>query len=70
MRRLTQYSRALLGMALFFTALAVTASLMSAQMPTGKIFGTVTDEQGTPLPGVTVEATSPKLVGKGDGHLG
>jgi len=35
-----------------------------AQVPTSKLFGTVTDEQGTPLPGVTVEATSPKLVGK------
>jgi hypothetical protein len=42
--------------------LLVTA--LSAQTPTGKIFGTVTDEQGGPLPGVTVEATSPKLVGK------
>ena len=37
---------------------------LSAQTPTGKMFGTVTDDQGTPLPGVTVEATSPKLVGK------
>jgi hypothetical protein len=29
------------------------------------LFGVVTDEQGTPLPGVTIEATSPKLLGKG-----
>jgi hypothetical protein len=32
--------------------------------PQGKILGKVVDEQGGPLPGVTVEATSPKLVGK------
>ena len=32
--------------------------------PEGKITGKVTDDQGNPLPGVTVEATSPKLVGK------
>ncbi len=39
------------------------ASLFS-QVPTGQLYGTVTDEQGTPLPGVSVEATSPKLVGR------
>jgi len=33
-------------------------------MPEGKITGKVVDDQGNPLPGVTVEATSPKLVGK------
>ncbi|MBC7362116.1 MAG: TonB-dependent receptor [Candidatus Aminicenantes bacterium] len=32
--------------------------------PEGKITGKVVDDQGNPLPGVTVEATSPKLVGK------
>lgn len=32
--------------------------------PEGKITGKVSDDQGNPLPGVTVEATSPKLVGK------
>jgi hypothetical protein len=31
--------------------------------PEGKITGRVTDDQGVPLPGVAVEATSPKLVG-------
>ncbi|HUU37199.1 MAG TPA: TonB-dependent receptor [Candidatus Desulfaltia sp.] len=41
------------------------AAHLPAQAPTSKLFGTVTDEQGTPLPGVTVEAASPKLVGKG-----
>jgi hypothetical protein len=65
MGRLTQSSRALPGMALLVIALTVTAAFISAQTPTGKMLGTVTDEQGTPLPGVTVEATSPKLVGKG-----
>jgi hypothetical protein len=35
-----------------------------AQVPTGRVFGTVTDEEGIPLAGVTVEATSPKLVGR------
>jgi hypothetical protein len=38
-------------------------ALLSAQIPTGKIYGTVTDEEGNTLPGVTVEATSPKLIG-------
>lgn len=40
------------------------SGILSAQAPTGKIFGVVTDEDGTPLPGVSVEATSPKLIGK------
>jgi hypothetical protein len=43
---------------------ALVGAKLSAQTPTGKMFGTVTDEQGAALPGVTVEATSPKLVGK------
>jgi hypothetical protein len=48
---------------LFFSFLFVSA-FVCAQVPTGQIFGTVTDELGDPIPGVTVEATSPKLVGK------
>jgi len=48
---------------LLFTLLLATATI-SAQVPTGKISGTVTDEQGNPLPGVSVEASSPKLVGR------
>ncbi|MCK7480054.1 MAG: carboxypeptidase-like regulatory domain-containing protein [Candidatus Moduliflexus flocculans] len=32
--------------------------------PEGRITGRVVDNQGAPLPGVCVEATSPKLVGK------
>lgn len=35
-----------------------------AQAPTGKVMGKVTDDEGSPLPGVTVEADSPKLLGK------
>ena len=46
-------------------ALALLVSYLTAQAPTSKLFGVVTDEQGTALPGVTVEATSPKLVGRG-----
>ena len=34
-----------------------------AQEQTGEIIGTVTDQEGVPLPGVTVEADSPALVG-------
>jgi hypothetical protein len=49
----------LLGLMIVFAA----AAPLAAQTPTGKIFGTVVDDQGTALPGVTVEASSPKLVG-------
>lgn len=45
--------------------IALVGTSLSAQVSTGKIFGTITDEQGIPLPGVAVEATSPKLVGRG-----
>jgi hypothetical protein len=48
---------------LFISFLAVGTAL--AQLtPEGRIIGRITDEQGTALPGVTVEATGPKLVGK------
>ncbi len=41
------------------------AGMTFAQLtPEGRIIGKVVDSQGTPLPGVTVEATNPKLVGK------
>jgi uncharacterized phage protein gp47/JayE len=50
---------------IFTLAFALTGPYLSAQVPTGKIFGTVIDEEGNPLPGVAVEATSPKLVGRG-----
>jgi hypothetical protein len=49
---------------LFLLGLLLVSGSVLAQVPTGQIFGSVTDEEGIPLPGVTVEATSPKLVGK------
>ncbi len=51
-----------------FTLLAIglllCAGLLTAQQTSAKIFGTVQLEDGSLVPGVTVEATSPKLVGK------
>ncbi len=55
---------ALIIFLIFVCAVVFLSVMLSAQVPTGKIFGTVTDENGTPLPGVAVEATSPSLVGK------
>jgi len=43
--------------------LAVFCGLSFAQRITGKIIGEVTDEEGAPLPGVTVEISSPSLMG-------
>ena len=45
-------------------AVMLLVAFAAAQTPTGKIVGKVKDDQGAPLPGVSVEATSPKLVGK------
>jgi hypothetical protein len=48
-----------------FLAFFLTAGFVAAQiMPEGKIVGKITDDQGNALPGVTVEASSPRLVGK------
>ena len=49
----------------FFTFLGVIliGGMLLAQAPTGRIIGTVLDDQGIPLPGVAIEATSPKLMG-------
>jgi hypothetical protein len=51
---------------LFFLMLCVILSgrFLSSQQLTGKITGKVTDQQGEPLPGVTIEAMSTRLVGK------
>ena len=47
-----------------FLGIALISGSLLAQIPTkGSIFGTVTDEDGNALPGVTVEASSPKLMG-------
>jgi len=52
-----------LGIALL--TLVLLAGLAAAQTaPTGKLVGKVKDNQNLALPGVTVEAVSPKLVGK------
>jgi len=40
-----------------------TSSFLYAQRLTGKIVGTVTDEEGVPLPGVTVDISSPAMMG-------
>jgi hypothetical protein len=50
------------GLILLF-AVALACSFAAAQVPTGRFIGKVADEQGSPLPGVAVEATSPRLVG-------
>jgi hypothetical protein len=45
-------------------AVLLLAGVLSAQAPTaGRITGTVMDDQGAPLPGVSVAAKSPRLVG-------
>ena len=52
---------------LFILALIIlsTVGLTFAQLtPEGRINGRVVDKQGAPLPGVGVEAVSPKLIGK------
>ena len=44
--------------------LILMASQALAQEASSKIVGKVTDKEGTPLPGVTIEATNPKQIGK------
>lgn len=51
---------------LLLLAVAVTFSFATAQLPTGKFIGKVKDDQGMPLPGVNVVATSSKLVGSAE----
>jgi len=46
-----------------FLLLILIIGLSYGQIITGKIGGTVKDDQGEPLPGVTVEASSPSLMG-------
>ena len=51
-----------LGLAL--AAVLLLAGVLSAQAPTaGRIIGTILDDQGAPIPGVSVQAKSPRLVG-------
>ena len=49
---------------LLTVSLLLCAGLLTAQVTNAKIFGVVQLEDGSLVPGVTVEATSPKLVGK------
>src|SRR2546426_11451789 len=59
MRRFRRYLLPVLGM---IAAFAVTGGPAFAQT-TGAIVGTVSDADGRPLPGVSVEVTSPNLQG-------
>ena len=47
-----------------FAVLLILAASLNAQLPTGTITGTVTDDSGASLPGITVTATSDKLQGE------
>src|SRR4030043_490648 len=47
----------------FFVFLLMLPSFSNAQRLTGNIKGTIMDETGAPLPGVTVELSSPELMG-------
>jgi hypothetical protein len=49
---------------LLIIGLLTTGTALAQVTAEGRILGKVVDDQGAPLPGVTVEATSPKLVGK------
>lgn len=40
-----------------------TLSILNAQRQTGSVKGTVTDAEGTPLPGVTITVSGPSLIG-------
>lgn len=44
-------------------SLLVAVGLVYSQAMTGKIIGKVTDDQGVPLPGVSIEVSSPNLMG-------
>jgi hypothetical protein len=59
---MTRFRRYFLPMLAVIAAFAVTGGPALAQT-TGAIVGTVTDADGKPLPGVSVEATSPSLQG-------
>jgi len=54
----------LITLALILFLLVGGTALAQVNPNEGRILGRVLDDQGNPLPGVSVEATSPKLVGK------
>ena len=45
-------------------ALAGVTTVRAQSILDGKIVGTITDDKGEPLPGATLEVTSPALIGK------
>jgi hypothetical protein len=49
---------------IFISAFVIAGTAFAQLTPGGKINGRVLDDQGGPLPGVSVTATSPKLVGR------
>ena len=56
--------KALKSFVLASVAVLLLAGVLSAQAPTaGRIIGTILDDQGGPLPGVSIEAKGPRLVG-------
>jgi hypothetical protein len=59
MKKIAAFPALVVFVALFF----LTISGLDAQRLTGTIRGTVTDEEGEPLPGVTIEVKSPALIG-------
>lgn len=52
------------ALALLLVGLFLSWSALAAQEPVGRIIGTVSEEDGSPLPGVAVVATSPSLIGQ------
>jgi len=56
-------TRAFLFLVLFGVLFTLGSAVLEAQRLTGTIRGTVTDEGGEPLPGVSVEVKSPALIG-------
>jgi hypothetical protein len=56
-------SQAFLFLVLFGVLFTLGAAVLEAQRLTGIIRGTVTDEGGEPLPGVSIEVRSPALIG-------
>mgnify|MGYP000078860872 CR=1 FL=1 len=50
------------AMALLLLGLLLSWSALAAQEPVGRIIGTISEEDGSPLPGVAVVATSPSLI--------
>ncbi|MFZ2052918.1 MAG: TonB-dependent receptor [Candidatus Aminicenantales bacterium] len=56
-------SQVFLFLVLFGVLFTLGSAVLEAQRLTGTIRGTVTDEGGEPLPGVTIEIQSPALIG-------